>query len=381
MFFVACLGGCTALAGWSLYLLLLPPVALFLLVKDKAWGYLGYASLKMIITLISQNPPSGQFSLQGGLILAFSFFGGCLALLVGLFIHAETGDQSLRRIVTSLMDDYALLYERIVDARYFHEPEEGEAKGGCGCGCTCRTGSGAGAGTETGSPTVCPSTAIELAEAFLSKRAFVDTQLPLRAVALENMAHAGAVVPLDSVRVVRAVQTIWRCIWTLHHLLAPVSSESRDAAARHEQTTIANLNSARGRLNLDRLLGTAFALLFAQLDARRYRSGPVLRPVAAEPSLLAELLNDYVAACLLDHDFVQVVLASSSTRILSHCLLLFDTWIDCSHALTTIFDYAECYQRTLKFAKRLRAADLAVFERRRGRHGRALHRADVHLDV
>jgi hypothetical protein len=179
----------------------------------------------------------------------------------------------------------------------------------------------------------------------------VSTQEPLHAIEIERKVRLHSRVPCgEHHKVVLAAQSVWRCLWTLHHLLGIcVRVEPRARKSSH-------LLSVRLRFNIDRMLGPAFALVAAELGDRRYRGGLTLLPLAAEPRLLRETLKGHLAACLADDDFVNAALACDDTLILAYFPLLLDTLIDCAHALGTMFEYVHSEQRPLKLARRSSAA-------------------------
>ena len=353
MFYLACVGGYWALGGWALFLLTLPAVAAFLLVKEGPLGFGGFMFLKMLYTLIAVKPTAADYFSLAGVILACCFVGGALAVLLSVATFAETGDRVLRRQLAEAFGSYALLLERILELRAQPpDAEASDADAGAEAQPTTTTRTTSATSSSSFSLRHVPiSVTLVRAEVALSKLVHVTTQEPLHAIEIERKVRLHSRVPCgEHSQVVRAAQSVWRCLWTLHHLLGICFRvEGRARKSSHRL-------SSRLRFSIDQMLGHAFALVADELGDRRYRGGLTLRPLAADPKLLREAIYDHLVACLADDDFVKAVLASEDMLVLAYLPLHFDMLLDCAHALSTVFEYVQSVQRPLKVARRLRAA-------------------------
>jgi hypothetical protein len=363
---LACVGGCTALGGWSLFLLVLPLLAAFLAVKDRPWAYGAYSSLKLYFSIVSgpQYGGSEWWTVYGGVLLS-AVIGCLIGVLFAAFIVPDTGTSALRSLVADVFQNYMLLHERVLELRYRPAPSERDPPTPAPEPEPARQEAGKAARQPAAlAVMVAVPAAPELmrAEMYLARRAFVHPLPILRTIQLERTAHVqlrrfGKVDPAE---VVRAMQTVWRCLWTLHHLVGVrVQLLHRPDAASAGASAILP-SSARRKLVIDRLLGPSIALLAASL-ASSALVVPTLRGVIASPKLLTEFLNDYVASCLLDDAFMAMVLGSQDLQVLAHLTLFSDTLKDISHALALVYDYDDSFRRPLKVTKRLREADQGAF--------------------
>jgi hypothetical protein len=81
--------------------------------------------LKMLYTLIAVHPTAADYFSLAGIIVACSFVGAALAVLLAVATLAETGDRVLRRQLAEAFGSYALLLERILELRA--QPPDGDA--------------------------------------------------------------------------------------------------------------------------------------------------------------------------------------------------------------------------------------------------------------
>jgi len=341
---LACVNGCVALDGWSIFLLALLPLALYLwlLRKHPSISYMGFA---LVRTHMSTSIPfilewrSGLLSApsmmwrSAGLVILSSYVGALVAIFVGVIIWPTSGRDAFRHLMGNIFVEFELLYERCMLLWYEGGPKE------------------------------CPevSAELELAEALIANEIFLATGPLLRSIELESKqrVHVSGPSFKHYEKAAQSAQHIWRYVWKFHHI-AGIRMKVHDGNDYLPNRIVRPL-SVRRVMMLNRFVSDTFSVLSSTLLASKGATLPALRPMCATPHLVTEALNDIVLGLYKDVQFTTQILASNDLLEVANVVVFRETMINLSYSLETLFEFLEQIIPVTVNAERLREKELEIF--------------------
>ncbi|GBG27044.1 Hypothetical Protein FCC1311_032672 [Hondaea fermentalgiana] len=336
---LACIHGCASSGHkWILYAVELLSLAAYLWQKTKIpkHGYVGFAAFRTIVSLSvvfaeSSDPDSVEIWQQGGFVLASSAVGAGVALVLALLLWPASGRSMIREALSEAYLDFIVLFETILTERY-DKPDD----------------------------MVRELANVTSFENRIARGLFGDMTPKLRSAELETMQHINFDAPHDLyLKAVISTRRIWHSLWKLHHL-GGIYIYLRD---KEGQTLVSmRPSTARDIFASNRWLTSAFAVIAARFGSKRRDAMPVLRPVAATPHVLEEILQDFLARAYSDDLFLGRVVASDDLSMMCNLPLLNDSLLDISYALDDLFTFMERFLRKPEYADRLRKAERTSFD-------------------
>ncbi|GBG27039.1 Hypothetical Protein FCC1311_032622 [Hondaea fermentalgiana] len=337
---LACIGSCAAIHQWIFYAAEIVALAFYLWAKAAypQYGYVVFAAFRTIVSLAvvfssSETPSTITVWREGGFILVSTLIGAAGALLLALFLWPTSGRSLIRATLSQSFHDFVLLFEQVLTERYEH-PDTSE---------------------------VLPQVAAF--EHQIASTLHVDIALQLRSAQLESMQRLAFDVPHeDYVKAVQSTRRVWHSLWKLHHLGGVRMQALLQPQPQHGADLGLQPETARLFFSMHRWLTSAFSTAAARLGSQQKDSMPVLRPVAATPHLLREMLQDFLTRAFRDEAFYNCVLASQDLGFMANMLFMADSMQDISYALDDVFTFIEHFLQKPMYADRLRAAEQARFD-------------------
>ncbi|GBG27041.1 Hypothetical Protein FCC1311_032642 [Hondaea fermentalgiana] len=331
---LACIGGCTAdYHEWVFFAFEIAILALYLYAKTvkPAKAYVVYATLRTLASMLvsyltSSEPTARKLWIQGGYVFASSLIGAAGALFLALFIWPVSGRFLIRETLAQTYHDFVLLFEQVLTER-FRDP----------------------------GMTECDSPKVNAFEDQIASTLYVDMALKLRSAELESKQQIRFDAPHeDYVKAVESTRRIWHALWKLHHL-GGVRVYMRDRKGNSVASMSAS--TARGFFAANRWLTSAFTAISARLASQRRDSLPVLRPLAASPWLLNEMVHQLLAQAYHDQTFLDFVLASNDLSLLINLPLLAQNLIIISDSLDVVYNFMEHFLKKPAYGDELRRAE------------------------
>lgn len=337
---LACIGGCTAdNHEWIFYGAEVFALAIYLYVKTvlPQFGYVVFAALRTLVSLSvvflqATEPTQVDVWVEGGYILASTLMGAAGALVLALFVWPTTGRALIRETLSQSYHDFNILFEHVLTERY-EQPLMLDR--------------------------VLPQVAAF--EHGIAYSLFVNISPQLRSADLESKQRLNFDVPHEHyVKAVESTQRVWHSLWKLHHLGGICIFMSDE---KGHMTSNMRPETARSFYTAHRWLTSAFSSAAARLGSKQRESMPVLRPIAATPHLLREVLQDFLTLAFRDEEFFNSLLASKNLAVMSNMLFLADCFQDISYALNDVYTFMEYFLHKPIYAQRLRDAEQASFDR------------------
>ncbi|GBG27042.1 Hypothetical Protein FCC1311_032652 [Hondaea fermentalgiana] len=331
---LACINGCTDdNRKWILYAA--EVACLFVYIWFKArWptkGYLGFSAMRTLASMstafvTTSDPATVDIWLRTGYVLASSLIGALGALFLTVAIWPTSGRYNLREAIARSYHDFVLITESVLTDR-FETPDV----------------------MDTMSPQV------SAFEHKLARRLYLETGVMIRSAQLETMQRINFDASFELyVQAVKSSQDIWQSLWKLNHLgglhVYKKGENGEPMRTMHPHT-------ARIFLAANRWLTTSFAAVASQLNSKHRDSTPVLRPLAASPQLLVEIMHDFVGRAYRDEVLLEYVVSSRDLALMLNLPLLMDSLYDISISLDKLYTFMETYLRKPVYADRLRDAE------------------------
>mmetsp|Transcript_12702 Transcript_12702/g.24643 ORF Transcript_12702/g.24643 Transcript_12702/m.24643 type:complete len:1085 (-) Transcript_12702:66-3320(-) len=336
---LACIRGCDSDSHkWILYAAEVLSIALYLYVRTahSQYGYIGFAGFRTIVSLSvvfaeTESPTRVLVWTQGSYVVASSLVGAAVALVLALFIWPSSGRSMIRDSLCEAYQDFIVLFEQILTERYDHPEDMGREL---------------------------PK--ITSFEDRIARNLYGDMTPMLRSAQLETWQHINFDAPHELyLKAVISTRRIWHSLWKLHHLggiYVYLRDKDGNAAVTMQPTT------ARDIFAVNRWLTSAFAVVAARFGTKRRDAMPVLRPVAATPHVLQEILQDFLSRAYNDDVFLDRILASRDLSLMCNLPLLNDSLVDISYALDDLFTFMERFLRKPLYADRLRTSERLSFD-------------------
>lgn len=336
---LACINGCTdENRKWILFAFEVVALLCYLWFKTKwpPWGYAGYSMVRTLVSISvgfvkSSDPSQINVWKEGGYVIASSAIGATGALFLSICFWPTSGRDSIREAIAGSYHDFIVLVEQVLTDQYEHPYK-----------------------IDTMSPHLAAF------EHRIARTLYLETGMMLRSVQLEDLQHVNfdAPLPLYS-KAVKCSQEIWQSLWKLNHL-GGVQIYLRDKEGNPSKTM--NTDTAQIFFAANRWLTTSFAAVASQLNKRDRSSSPVLRPIAASPRLLNEVVHNFVGRAYRDELFLNHVMSSRDLALMLNLPLLADCLHEISRSLDGLYELMETYLRTPIYADRLREAERLSFD-------------------
>jgi hypothetical protein len=349
--------------GWLLFVLGVPLVWLYVwIIKAKPRiGYIGFAFVRTYAVLVGpllleaagESPESLKdgYWVYGAWALLSTLIGAILAVSLGILVWPTSGRKSLKLVLANIYRDFILVTEGAILYNYYRPSKKNAAEYGSGW-------------------KECPE--LSLAESHLAIKVHTDTGILLRAAQLESIEYtAFDATVTEYTRAVQCTKKLWHALWKLHHiggLRLLTSSELSTLALPKwgEQQKHLSMNYGTLRLNLGmhRLFTSAFSTVACTLMSTDPENAlPVLDPVVASPSLLAEMLHDFLVQCYSDEELMKSLVASRDLDLLANLIIFRDVVLDIGESLKGMYQFIRMFSLDPVFGESLQDADDTTFSR------------------
>lgn len=336
---LACIGSCNPTTHkWILYAAEIVALSAYLWFKTVSpkYLYIAFAGLRTVVSLAvifvqTEDPYRTEIWIQGGYVVGSSFLGAGVAVPLALFLWPTSGRSIIRESLSEIYQDFIVLFEQMLSDRFEHPRIH-----------------------------VHDIPNVTSFEDRIARNLFVDMTLRLRSAELESMQHINFDAPYDLyVKAVNSTRRIWHALWKLHHL-GGIYVYLRDPDG--SSTVAMRPGTARDLFAMNRWLTSAFAVVAARFKSHSRDAMPVLRPVAATPHVLEEVLQDVLSRAYSDDVFLTHILASKDFALMCNFPLLNDSLLDISFALDDLFTFMEHFLRKPVYADNLRISENVSFD-------------------
>eukprot|EP00512_Aurantiochytrium_limacinum_P014190 CAMPEP_0171572488 /NCGR_PEP_ID=MMETSP0961-20121227/4175_1 /TAXON_ID=87120 /ORGANISM="Aurantiochytrium limacinum, Strain ATCCMYA-1381" /LENGTH=1054 /DNA_ID=CAMNT_0012127389 /DNA_START=515 /DNA_END=3680 /DNA_ORIENTATION=- len=336
---LACIGTClTDYYYWILFAVEMATIGGYLWFRSvvPAHGYVGFSACRTVVSLAMLSTATVEADMgyawsQSGYVVASSAIGGAAALVLAFFLWPSSGRFFIRKTLSHTYHNFVVLYEKVLTARY-ERPERGEEM----------------------------LMRVETFEHVIAHDLYVNMMPKLRSAELETMQHVNHDAPHEMyVKAVDSTRLIWHSLWKLHHL-GGIRIYVRDKDGN--PTVAMQPATARSFFAVNRWLTSAFATAAAQLGSSQRESLPVLRPLAASPHLLNEMLQDLLTQAYNDELLLGQIMGSRDLNLLANLPFFADSMMQISFALDDLFTLMENYLPVPDYAERLREAEQHTFD-------------------
>ncbi|GBG27040.1 Hypothetical Protein FCC1311_032632 [Hondaea fermentalgiana] len=336
---LACIGGCSAdYYQWILFAMELVTIGAYLWFRSlvPAHGYIGFAASRTVVSLAMLSTAQVEADhtyawAQAGFVVVSSALGGAGALVLAFFLWPTSGRFFIRRTLSQTYHDFVVHFEQVLLARY-ERPDLMNRE----------------------------LTKVIALEHVIAHDLFVNMMPKLRSAQLESMQRINFDAPHELyVRAVDSTRLIWHSLWKLHHL-GGIRIFLRDKAGN--PAVAMRPSTARSFFAVNRWLTSAFATAAAQLGSSQRESLPVLRPLAASPELLNEMVQDFLSQAFADDLLMDQILESGDLSLLANLPFLADSLLQISFALDDLFTLMEAVVPVPEYADRLRKAEQRSFD-------------------
>mmetsp|Transcript_11373 Transcript_11373/g.22228 ORF Transcript_11373/g.22228 Transcript_11373/m.22228 type:complete len:1070 (-) Transcript_11373:107-3316(-) len=333
-----CIGGCgQANRQWIFLAFELIALGVYFYIKQimPMQAYAFFSLLRTITSMVVvyfsvAEPTQLYYWLDAGYVMLSSVIGAVGALFLALCIWPVSGRSLIRKTLATVFHDYILLYEQVLTAR-FRDPSMSESE----------------------------DPKITAFEDQIGTTLYVNMAMKLRSAKLETKQNLHYDAPYDEyVAVVESTRRIWHSLWKMHHL-GGIRIYLRNRCGEAVDGMLPE--TARAYFAINRWLTSAFTAVSARLVSERRDSLPVLRPLAATPSLLTDMVHAFLRQAYHDDIFIKNLLESDDLSLLLNLPLMAQNLVLISHSLDEVYTFLEHFLLTPTYAKDLRLSEQASF--------------------